>query len=988
MKADLNSMTVFLFSDIEGSTQLWEQHPDAMHDVVKCHDAIISNNIAKHGGQVVKFTGDGVFAVFEGGQPLACTIDLQRTFINEEWEGIGDIRIRIGLHAGKAEKHGGDYHGPDVNRAARVMSAAWGNQILLTKEARSTRALPQTAAIEDLGAHMLKDLAEPIQLFMLSHPDIRQDFPPPRSLSAHPNNLPAQTTPFIGRKREINEIASMLGEECRVLTLLGPGGIGKTRLGLQTAAEKIENYKHGVYVVPLAPLSSADAIVQSVADSLKYSFNGKDDPKNQLVDYLHSKQMLLLFDNFEHLVEDTGLIMDIVNRAPDVQVITTSRTRLNMAIECVYEVGGMQVPADKDDEVFEVFEAVDMFLTYARRVQADYTLADNDRVPVLKICQLGGGMPLAIELAATWIRMLPPSEIVRELEANLDFLAVERADVPERQRSMRAVYDYSWKMLSQAEQDALMKLSVFRGGFTRQAGKVVTGTTLQALAGLVDKSLVKWRHGAERYEVHELIREFAEQALRESGQIDETKNNHRIYYLKAVSEKVNDLKGGAQLKALDDISLDFENVRAAWKWALFQRSWQLIDQAAEGLYLFLRIRTHPGEAVKFFGSVTLALADRIDTAEQIVCARASSFLYALDPQAVGHYETQQNELESALGLFEKHGSMITKGQCFEALSFLSIEKSDWKRALYYARQGLQAYEIGNDLFYVGRMQVTVGYLAGWVEEDNITLYVDGHLQGLKIAQTINDFAGIARVASNLGWSDAVDSGNFVRATENALLAVKYARDMGDHTNFGHSNTLLGLIELLDGELETSRDYLRQGESTAREFNHPNSLAYALGIRAALECVEENYQTAIELAEESIRAKTNPIGDVYGQWGLALAYTGLHEFELARTALHTGLSVNLSLNTIINLDFLPCAAVILHVDGFPRRAVEALSLSINDPRAAKGWKRKWPVITELKASLKETIGDDIYKSAWRRGETLDLHTVSEELIEKFSDENSG
>ena len=288
------------------------------------------------------------------------------------------------------------------------------------------------------------------------------------------------------------------------MTLLGPGGIGKTRLGLQTGSEHLEEFQHGVYFVPLAPLTTADTMVSAIAGSLRFGLSDSQETRDQLMQYLAERDMLLILDNFEHLLDGSALVSDIVQHAPGVKVLATSRARLNLASECVYEVEGLARPDDETEEVFADFDAVELFVMYARRSRPDFVLRDEDRTAVTRICQLVEGMPLGLELAANWVRTLSPEDIAEELATDIDLLAAERADMPMRQRSMRAAFDYSWSLLNEAEQDVLMKLAVFRGGCTRESAKIVAGAGVRTLGSLVDQSLLK--HDAEgRYSIHELI---------------------------------------------------------------------------------------------------------------------------------------------------------------------------------------------------------------------------------------------------------------------------------------------------------------------------------------------------------------------------------------------------------------------------------------------------------------------------------------------------
>jgi predicted ATPase/class 3 adenylate cyclase len=593
---DQPSEATFLFTDIEGSTQLWQQHPDVMPGVLAFHDEIVTSAIDGCGGHIVKHTGDGIFAVFAGGEPLAAALDIQRRLAARDWTPLGALRIRMGMHAGLAEQRGDDYFGLPINRAARIMAAGWGGQILLTPEVAALASLPEGAHLYDLGVHMLKDLNEPQPILMLTHPDLIAEFPPLRSLSARPNNLPQQTSPFIGRHNELEEVEHLLtepGSACRLVTLVGPGGMGKTRLSLQVAAESIDTFKNGVYFVPLAPINSSNALASTVGDALKFTFQAGD-PKEQLLHYLEHKEMLLVMDNFEHVIDGATLVADILRSTPSVKVLATSRERLNLQSECLFELGGLDVPAGPDVTIFENFEAVELFIAYARRAQPDYTLAPDERPAVAKICGLLRGMPLGIELAAAWVRTLPPDEIAAELEADLDFLATSMRDVPERHRSMRAVFEYSWNLMTEAEQKVYAQLSVFRGSFSRDAAMKITGAKLPVLAALVDKSLIT-READGRYQVHELLRQYAEEKLHPGSgpQPDEAADlhqRHAHYYADALASLEAALMspaGGATAQAM---LRDMDNIRSMWHWTVANRDAEILLKAqftVEVMYQFL-----------------------------------------------------------------------------------------------------------------------------------------------------------------------------------------------------------------------------------------------------------------------------------------------------------------------------------------------------------------------------------------------------------------
>ncbi|MDX1688952.1 MAG: BTAD domain-containing putative transcriptional regulator, partial [Candidatus Promineifilaceae bacterium] len=391
--------------------------------------------------------------------------------------------------------------------------------------------------------------------------------------------LPSPVTPFVGRQREMAQVNGMLENGCRLLTLLGPGGSGKTRLAIEVARRRAGEYTHGAVFVELAPLSDPANIPTAIAAALDFHFTSAGTPRDQILNYLANKDLLLVLDNVEHLLGGADLVADLLHTAPGVSVMATSRARLNIGSECLFEVRGL---AHLEDGA----EAVEMFMEYVRRVRPGFDGDGEEKPVVIQICRLVEGMPLAIELAASWVRYLSPADIARELAEDVDFLESTRADLPERQRSMRAAFDHSWNLLDEDGPEALMKLSAFRGGASRRAAKAVTGASLQALAALADHALLTLDPDSGRFAVHELIRQFALERLEEAGEADAVRDAHSDYYLQALAGRLPDLKGRDQLGALDAIERDFENVRAAWRWAVRQRRWQHLSQASQTLYLF------------------------------------------------------------------------------------------------------------------------------------------------------------------------------------------------------------------------------------------------------------------------------------------------------------------------------------------------------------------------------------------------------------------
>jgi len=473
---------------------------------------------------------------------------------------------------------------------------------------------------------------------------------PVSKLVAHPDisllktNLPILPTPLIGREREVDELIHLLHDpQCRLLTLVGPGGIGKTRLAIETASRVQDSFTGGTYFIPLASVNSIRFIVPMIADSVGFSFQSTAtiEPREQLFNHLKDKQILFLADNLEHLLTESvvELLSELLTAAPKLKLLVTSRESLDLHGEWIFEVQGLPMPESRDSEESTQNTSVELFLQRARRAHVGFNATAEDYPAILRICKLVNGMPLGIELAAAWVRTLSCDEIATEIEHGMDFLRVTTRDMPARHRSMRAVFDHSWKLLSEDEQAVLLQLSVFRGGFQREAAEQVAGANLSALSTLVTKSLVQ-RSGDHRYDLHELIRQFAvEQLLNHPDEQVATQTRHGSYFLTQFARADARLRSSAQRETLTELTADMDNFRTAWEWAVAHGEFSLIDQAIRPLAYFYDIRGWLQEGIDTFGNAVTKL--EISSPERI------------NQIALGHALSSRSVLESRLGRYEQ-----------------------------------------------------------------------------------------------------------------------------------------------------------------------------------------------------------------------------------------------------------------------------------------------------------------------------------------------
>lgn len=589
----------FLFTDIEGSTRKWHMYPTEMAAALAKHDSLLRNELRRYSGRVVKHTGDGFMALFTNGQSLECALSMQNVIVGTDWSAVDGLKIRIGIESGEAVENNGDFFGASVSRTARLMSSGWGGQIILGSQAAVSENLPAGASLLDQGVHLLKDLLQPQQIFILSHPDIDAPHPPLSSVSAHPHNLPVQPTPFVGRTVELQEIREiLLDSRTRLLTLLGYGGAGKTRTSLQTAAETVQRFRHGAWFVPLEEADSLASILSAVARSLSFGFSGDRSELEQLAEFLSDRETLLVLDNFEHLTEYAPAVSGLLAKSPGLKILVTSRQRLGIREENVYDLSGMSIPTEPDNPL-ERCDATELFLSSARRVLPDFSPERSDALYITGICRILDGLPLAIELAASWVRIISCSELKNELQSGLEILKSTSTDLPARQRSMLSVFLYSWNLLDGIHQKALAGLSIFEGGFSRKAASEAAGCNLQTLQLLCDRSLVVTAGGG-RYTLHPLTKELAAEKQYLVPNLDQ---KHAVFYHNFLSELYPLLSSGNQSKALDAISDDFPNIR---KGALFTHktlNFELMESFTRSVSPMLQFRSRLTEGAELFSEL-------------------------------------------------------------------------------------------------------------------------------------------------------------------------------------------------------------------------------------------------------------------------------------------------------------------------------------------------------------------------------------------------
>jgi predicted ATPase/class 3 adenylate cyclase len=596
----------FLFTDLEGSTRLWQKYPEAMKTVLARHDDLVRAAVEGSNGQIVKSTGDGFHAVFSSVQDgLSACIHAQQSLLEDTWEETGPLKVRMGLHIGEAQERGGDYYGTSVNRAARLMSAANGGQVLLSEAVANMVVdnLPDRVSLRDLGEHRLKDLQRPEHIYQLVYPGLPPDFPSIASLNQLPNNLPSQPTVFVGRQAELKEINNLLvSETVRLLTLIGPGGTGKTRLALQSGAELIDRFVDGTYLIDLAPIRDPNSVLTTIARTIGVSESSNGSMLNELKDQLRDKTMLLLLDNFEQVMSSATQVAELMQFCPRVKLLTTSREALHIRGEHLYPVPPLGLPeaeyGDSSLEDLVQYEAVNLFIERAKAVKPNFEISDDNASAIAELCLRLDGLPLAIELAAARIRVYSPQVLRQRLGSRLNLLRGGARDLPERQQTLRDTIDWSYELLKAHEKTLFEIVSVFSGCTFEAVEAVVDGIellgdseedTVEGLVSLADKSLTRLSEdsvGEPRLEMLETIREFAVDQLKAAPELHlATRQAHAAYFANFAEQQWRRMTGHEREEAMVAMSTEVENLKIAWRYWVAEGDMEQLQKMVNGLWL-------------------------------------------------------------------------------------------------------------------------------------------------------------------------------------------------------------------------------------------------------------------------------------------------------------------------------------------------------------------------------------------------------------------
>jgi predicted ATPase/class 3 adenylate cyclase len=799
-----------LFTDIEGSTKLWEHDAQAMQAALARHDEILRDAIEERGGYVFKTIGDAFCAAFPTApEALEAALESQRGLVSSEGEQIGPLRVRMALHTGAAEEREGDYFGPPVNRVARLLSAAHGGQVLLSLATQELvrDASPVDARLEDLGERRLKDLFRPERVFQITTPDLPSEFPPLRTLESLRNNLPLQPTPLVGREREVEEVCERLRQEdIRLLTLTGPGGTGKTRLALQAAADLLEDFEDGVFFVYLAATTDPDLFLTQVAGALGLQESGDVPLEDLLKEYLGRRELLLVLDNFEQLLSAVPLVGELLSAAPRLKGLATSRIPLGIYGEHEYAVPPLSVPDTKrlpPIEVLSQYEAVRLFIDRASAAKRGFEITSENAPAVAEICARLDGLPLAIELAAARIKLLPPKVLLTRLANRLKLLTGGPKDLPARQRTLRGAIEWSHDLLEEGEKTLFARLSVFSGGRTLEAIEAICNAegdlpvdALDGVSSLLDKSLLVREETSEeesRFVMLETIHEFAREMLQESGEAAEVSRLHAEYFLTFAEEAEPELEGPDQVAWMERLEADLDNFRAALSWLLEVGEAELALRIGAALSLFWRIRGHLSEGRRWLSE---GLSGG-DAAPAGVRARAMLVLGDLAWKQ-GDYPQGEEKLEASLALCREAGDRRGEAQALNSLGFIASEHNDLERAEKLLEESLALGRKASMPVVINSALNSLAALAAYRNDyARATVLLE---EGLGIARAAGDVRGIAIHTTSLG-ATAVVTGEFERAEALLQQGREMFWKLGDWLHVSVADLNLGNLALARNDFD-------------------------------------------------------------------------------------------------------------------------------------------------------------------------------------------
>jgi predicted ATPase/class 3 adenylate cyclase len=859
--SSLPSGTVtFLFTDIEGSTKLAHELPNTWESLRERHHSILRDTIEANHGYVFQIIGDAFCVAFHTvADGLNAAVEAQRELQRDEW-GETPIKVRMGLHTGSAQFNGTDYRGYlTMAKVQRIMSVAYGGQVLLSNASAELlhTELPAGITLRDMKEHRLKGLPDPERLWQVIAPNLQENFPPLQSLKEVPNNLPVQLTSFIGREKEVKQIKTRL-ERNRLVTLTGSGGVGKTRLSIQVASELLDEYPNGVWLVELAPVTDPALVTQTVCNTLDITPQGKTDALNVLTDYLHSKKLLLVMDNCEHLIDACAQLSEtLLLTCHDLRIFASSREALGIEGESAYRVPSLSLADSHSDlKTIGQCEAVRLFLERAKTILPGYALTERNARTIAQICQRLDGIALAIELAASRVKILKVEQIRERLDDAFRLLTGGSRTALPRQQTLRGTIDWSYNLLSVEERTVLRGLSVFVGGWTLAAAESVCNNEnmLDLLTRLVDKSLVavdRDHINEPRYYLLETVRQYAREKLAESGEGEQIRARHLEYFLKLAQRAEPELYGAGQIEWSQKLEDEYENTRAALEWSL-QGNPSMGQQLAATVWWSWELNGHLREGYEWLEKM-LAVNSEEKTIIRAKLLTGAGWLTSM--LGLGE-QFGQSFCEASIVLFRELEDEQSTALSLFVLSALAMSRSDYAQTLALTEKSRELFRKAGNKWGVRSAFLQLGNIAR--AQENFEQAQKSYEESLLLAKEIGDQEGFGVALLSLG-SIAEKQGDDERAIELYEEALHIEKVVRHKIAISWALVALGVIHIRRGDYAKAEALLDESIEICRKTGKQADIAYSLQALGMIACYQGNYLKARSLYTESLRLLL-PLGD--------------------------------------------------------------------------------------------------------------------------------
>ena len=855
----------FLFTDIEGSTRKWQNWPHKMKNALKRHDEILQDAIDGSGGWVFKTVGDAFCAAFHRAMDcINCVIDIQIAIKSEEWDLPEQIKVRMSIHTGEAIERNHDYYGPALNRVARLEALAYGGQVLMSLvTAELIRdMLLEPAGLKFMGNHRLKDLTRHEGVYQLTHPELPVEFPPIKSLDSHPHNLSVQPGLLIGREKDLASIQKkLLNSQTRVLTITGTGGMGKTRISLQTAAELIESFRNGVFFIDLTLIADADSFYSLLLSTLSIKESGGKSELELIIGYLEDKDILLILDNFEHIMDAAVPASKLLGECQGLKFLVTSREALHIRGEKIYRLPPLNIPIFDKGKIpsakkLTQYDSVRLFIERAHDVDEDFKIDNKNAPAVAEICVRLDGIPLAIELAAVRITALSPQALLKRLGHRLELLTFGAADLPDRQQTLRTTIDWSFDLLDKDMQDLFMSLSVFVGGFDIEAAENVCtlSETIGALDGiehLLEKSLLirtDLPDGESWFHMLETIHEYALEQLQNSNLQATVQGNYAEYFLALAEYGEAGIQNRDQKFWMDKLSSHHENLIAVFRWFYNISDTEKLAQMAGFLGHFWQYKGLFLEGIGWYRKIL-----DLDTMKEDLKNKNNIALGILFRES-GEYEESEKVFFNVLSSCDPDNNSYLSAS-FE-LAWTLYKLSFFKEAeMQFNEVIIGADKLGNELLKA-KSRLGLGAIS-WREgkHDTASQY---YISALEVLERIGDPRAVAQTINNLGII-YYQNKNMSKAESFFVQALSIYKLIGEIDSIRDVLNNLGYLNYQRKEYKSSMRYYKEllGVSARDAFFLSTAYSGLASVYLRLEDLEAAFRNS-EKAFELIKAENESV----------------------------------------------------------------------------------------------------------------------------------